>query len=68
LATFDPLPFDTDAARAYGRVFSAVMATGRKAGVPEPSTCSSPQPHLPPAFRSTPAAATTSWRSMVSSK
>lgn len=30
-ATFDPLPFDTDAARAYGRVFSAVMATGRKA-------------------------------------
>ena len=30
-ATFDPLPFDTDAARAYGRIFSAVMATGRKA-------------------------------------
>lgn len=30
-ATFDALPFDTDAARAYGRVFSAVMATGRKA-------------------------------------
>ncbi len=30
-AAFDPLPFDTDAARAYGRVFSAVMATGRKA-------------------------------------
>jgi predicted nucleic acid-binding protein len=29
-ATFDPLPFDTDAARAYGRIFSAVMATGRK--------------------------------------
>jgi len=29
-AAFDPLPFDTDAARAYGRVFSAVMATGRK--------------------------------------
>ena len=30
-ATFDPLPFDTDAARAYGRIFSAVMAGGRKA-------------------------------------
>jgi len=29
-AAFDPLPFDTDAARAYGRVFCAVMATGRK--------------------------------------
>jgi predicted nucleic acid-binding protein len=30
-ATFDPLPFDGDAARAYGRVFAAVMAQGRKA-------------------------------------
>ena len=30
-ATFDPLPFDADAARAYGRIFAAVMATGRKA-------------------------------------
>ena len=30
-AAFDPLPFDTDAARAYGRVFSAVMISGRKA-------------------------------------
>jgi len=30
-AAFDPLPFDTDAARAYGRIFSAVVATGRKA-------------------------------------
>lgn len=30
-ATFDPLPFDIDAARAYGRIFSAVMSTGRKA-------------------------------------
>jgi predicted nucleic acid-binding protein len=29
-ATFDPLAFDSDAARAYGRVFAAVMATGRK--------------------------------------
>lgn len=30
-AAFDPLPFDIDAARAYGRVFSAVVAAGRKA-------------------------------------
>ena len=28
-ATFDPLPFDADAARAYGRVFSAVINAGR---------------------------------------
>src|SRR5262245_27820125 len=30
-ATFDPLPFDGDAARAYGRVFAAVVGQGRKA-------------------------------------
>ncbi len=30
-AAFDPLPFDADAARAYGRVFSTVMASGQKA-------------------------------------
>lgn len=30
-ATFDPLPFDADAARAYGRIFASVMASGRKA-------------------------------------
>jgi len=30
-ATFSPLPFDADAARAYGRVYSAVAAAGRKA-------------------------------------
>lgn len=30
-ATFDPLPFDADAARAYGRIFATVMASGRKA-------------------------------------
>lgn len=29
-ATFDPLPFDADAGRAYGRVFSAVVNAGRK--------------------------------------
>lgn len=29
-ATFDPIPFGTDAARAYGRVFSAVVSAGRK--------------------------------------
>lgn len=30
-AAFDPLPFDAEAARAYGRVFAAVAAGGRKA-------------------------------------
>jgi hypothetical protein len=30
-ATFDPLPFDAAAARAYGLVYAAVMAAGRKA-------------------------------------
>jgi predicted nucleic acid-binding protein len=30
-ATFDPLPFDAAVARAYGRVYAAVCATGRKA-------------------------------------
>jgi predicted nucleic acid-binding protein len=30
-AVFDPLPFDAEAARAYGRVFAAISATGRKA-------------------------------------
>lgn len=28
-ATWDPLPFDADAARIYGRVFAATRATGR---------------------------------------
>jgi len=30
-ATFDPLPFDAESARAYGRVYAAVIAGGRKA-------------------------------------
>ena len=30
-AVFDPLPFDTEASRAYGRVYAAVVAAGRKA-------------------------------------
>lgn len=30
-AAFDPLPFDADAARSYGRVFAAVTAAGQKA-------------------------------------
>jgi predicted nucleic acid-binding protein len=30
-AAFDPLSFDAEAARAYGRVYSAVVAAGRKA-------------------------------------
>src|SRR5262245_44811957 len=29
-AEFDPLPFDTEAARAFGRVCAAVLAAGRK--------------------------------------
>ncbi len=29
--TFDPLPVDTAVARAYGRIYSAVAAAGRKA-------------------------------------
>jgi predicted nucleic acid-binding protein len=29
--TFDPIPFDALAARAYGRVYAAVAAAGRKA-------------------------------------
>jgi predicted nucleic acid-binding protein len=29
-ATFDPLPFDANAGRAYGRVYSAVASAGRK--------------------------------------
>lgn len=30
-ATFEPLPVDTTVARAYGRVYAAVSAAGRKA-------------------------------------
>jgi len=30
-AMYDPLPFDAACARAYGRVYSATSATGRKA-------------------------------------
>lgn len=30
-AAFDPLPFDAEAARAYGRVYAAVVAAGRRA-------------------------------------
>jgi predicted nucleic acid-binding protein len=33
-ATFDPLPFDDRAARAYGRIYAAVVAAGRKARGP----------------------------------
>ena len=29
VATFHPVPFDVEAARAYGRVFAAVRAAGR---------------------------------------
>ena len=30
-AAFDPLPFDAEAARAYGHVYAAVASAGRKA-------------------------------------
>jgi predicted nucleic acid-binding protein len=33
-AAFDPLPFDGEAARAYGRVYAAVSSSGRKARGP----------------------------------
>jgi len=33
-AAFDPLPFDGDSARAYGRIYAAVVSTGRKARGP----------------------------------
>ncbi len=33
-AAFDPLPFDSEAARAYGRVYAAVISAGRKARGP----------------------------------
>ncbi len=29
-AAFDPLPFDSETARAYGRVFASTMSPGRK--------------------------------------
>jgi predicted nucleic acid-binding protein len=33
-AAFDPLPFDNEAARAYGLVYAAVISAGRKARGP----------------------------------
>lgn len=33
-AGFDPLPFDSAAARSYGRIYAAIVATGRKARGP----------------------------------
>jgi hypothetical protein len=33
-AVFDALPFDGEAARAYGRIYAAEMASGRKARGP----------------------------------
>ena len=30
-ATFDPVPFDGDAARCYGRIYAAVISANRKA-------------------------------------
>ncbi len=33
-AAFDPLPFDAEAARSYGRIYAAITAAGRKARDP----------------------------------
>jgi predicted nucleic acid-binding protein len=33
-ASFDPLPFDSDSARAYGRMYAAITAMGGKARGP----------------------------------
>jgi predicted nucleic acid-binding protein len=33
-AAFDPLPLDSEAARAYGRIYAAVVSVGRKARGP----------------------------------
>jgi predicted nucleic acid-binding protein len=33
-SSFDPLPFDREAARAYGRIYAAIVGTGRKARGP----------------------------------
>lgn len=33
-AAFDPLPFDAEAARSYGRIYAAVTSAGRKARGP----------------------------------
>ena len=33
-AAFDPLPFDAEASRMYGRIYAAVVASGRKARGP----------------------------------
>ena len=33
-ASFDPLPFDNESARAYGRIYAAIIALGRKARGP----------------------------------
>lgn len=33
-AAFDPIPFDSAAARAYGRIYAAVVAQGRQARGP----------------------------------
>ena len=33
-AAFDPLPFDAEAARSYGRIYAAITVAGRKARGP----------------------------------
>lgn len=67
-AAFDPLPFDAEAARAYGRIYASVVAAGRKASEPAPWSFSSRQPHAPRACRSTLATRTISVQSAILSK
>jgi predicted nucleic acid-binding protein len=38
-ATFDPLPIDAAVARAYGRVYAAVVSAGRSPGAGRRQTC-----------------------------
>jgi predicted nucleic acid-binding protein len=54
-ATFDPLPFGIEAARAYGRVYAAVVDVGRQpgAGWRTFSSPASPCPRACPSSRGT---------------
>jgi len=67
-AAFDPLPFDTEASRAYGRSMPPWWRRDARREAHAPSTSSSRQRHVPPACRSIPATLTISARSTISSK
>jgi len=66
-AAFDPLPFDGEAARAYGRVFAQSSPQAARRAVRERLIYSLRRPRWPKTSRSTHAMATTSERSMISS-